>query len=341
MGAPLLIFIRELRLQAMPLQNDIDAYADDLTLPTPDEIPDRDARYTAINKAMEGCDALRSFKILTEWSLLFHGPTAFDAFDDIKDDILPAIQRLEDGPAQLTLNPDLVPPDYWTSVDFHGTTGNWDGHDYMGFLHSELIHKQLVAKTFPSHIFQDRHDAARLSPVKNPDRILELGCSSGPFTQALSDTYPDATILACDISRRQLEQAHRVANENGLEWTMFQAKAEDTGQPDDHFDLVASYALFHELPADIAKAVMTESYRVLKPGGGLIMADVKSYSAMKDYDAWTADLWNHQRGYDPFWRAYATTDFGVLARELGFTDVDWRGIGNNNYPYVLTATKPF
>ncbi len=333
-------FLRDVRTRAMALQTDIDAFADKQNLPTPSDISDLSTRYDAINHIMQECQSLRALKLLTEWSLLSHGPTAFDAFDKIYDNIKSDLAALDEGPATLTLNPNLKLPAYWNSVDFHGTTGNWDGHDFMGFIHSELIHKELVAKTFPSRIYQDRQRVADLTKDCKAKTILELGCASGAFTLALNNTFPDADIWACDISQRQLEQAKRIANKHGYHWRLFQAMAEDTGLASNQYDLVASYAMFHELPSTVAHNALAEALRVLKPGGMLVMADVKSYAVMEDYDAWTADLWNNVRGYDPFWRDYATTDFRQVAQDLGFVNVSWRGLGDNQYPFVLTAYKP-
>ena len=62
------------------------------------------------------------------------------------------------------------------------------------------------------------------------------------------------------------------------------------------------------MPLDIQKAVLAEAYRLLKPGGYILMADIKAYHVQKPYERWKADFWNYVHGGDRFWRDYATTD---------------------------------
>ena len=116
-----------------------------------------------------------------------------------------------------------------------------------------------------------------MAPVSDPAKILELGCGSGQYTLGLAAAFPDAQLWACDLSRRQLEQAQRKANYHGYRWHLFQAAAEDTGLDADQFDLVTSYAMFHELPVHAMQATLAEALRILKPGGIVFIADVTPY----------------------------------------------------------------
>ena len=55
-----------------------------------------------------------------------------------------------------------------------------------------------------------------------------------------------------------------------------QRLAENTGFPDDHFDIVTSYIIHHELPKDISKKVFDEAYRITRPGGYFYPIDFRS-----------------------------------------------------------------
>ena len=189
-------------------------------------------------------------------------------------------------------------------------------------------------------ILEQRRATAKMAPVGNPQRILEMGCGSAQYTLGLAEAFPDAEIWGCDLSPRQLEEAQRRANALGLNWRLFEAAAEDTGLDGDRFDLVTSYAVFHELPSAVARRVLDETLRLLRPGGVTLVGDVKAYHAHDDYQRWKADFLNQVHGGDPFWREYATTDLAEMASDAGFVDAEWFGVGEQQYPFVLIARKP-
>ena len=79
--------------------------------------------------------------------------------------------------------------------------------------------------------------------------------------------------------------------------------------------------------------------RIVKPGGYVVIGDVKAYHAYDRYDRWKNDYWNQLHGGDPYWRVYATTDLAELALEAGFEEAEWKGLGERQYPFVLIARK--
>ncbi len=257
----------------------------------------------------------------------------------MRDEISPALDALQTSPNRVTLAVAPPRPAYWDGVEFHKSAGGWDGHDYMGFVHGELIHRRMVNPNFAGLIYATRKSVAAAAPLQHPAKILEIGCCSGQYTQGIAEVFPAAELWACDLSARQLEQAQRYANEHGHGWHLFQAAGEATGMPDDEFDLVTSYAMFHELPPDAARAVLAECLRVTRPGGYTVVGDVKAYHAFDRYDRWKNDYWNQLHGGDPFWREYATTDLAMLALEAGFAEASWEGLGARQYPFVLIAYK--
>ena len=309
-----------------------------LSPPTPPQ--DLDELHAYIWPRLEAQAEFRMLQLIRDWQLDQHGLIAVSAFEEMRVELTPGLRSLCRGPATLEANPGLVPPEYWRGVEFHRTAGGWDGHEYMGFIHGELIHRQMVGETVAGAIFAQRRSSAALARPGAPRKILEMGCGSGPYTAALAAEFPDSELWACDLSIRQLEQALRRANECGLAWRLHQAAAEDTGLPAGQFDLVTSYAVLHECPADVSQAILHEAFRLLAPGGRLLMADVKAYSAMQPLERWKSDYWNQQRGGDPYWREHATADIARLAANAEFVDATWRGVGPENYPCVLTGHKP-
>lgn len=303
----------------------------------PDDI---DARHAAMETALAASKAFRTQQTMGEFHARNSGPLAAEAFLEIQPELQPVIDALDrDGTTTLEADPGFVVPTYGKGVEFHRTTGGWDGYRYAGYVHGELIHKLLVEKLYPGGIFKQRRAVAQAAPRRDYARILDMGCSTGHYTLALAETFPGAQITGVDSAIRTLEHARRVGNSKGYSWRLKLAAAEDTGLPADHFDFVTSYILLHELPAEIVRAVFAEAFRVCAPGGDLLMSDVTRYAAMDKLAVQKAD-YGAIHGGEPYWRESASLDLKAVAEEAGFVDVVSEGLFGAPYPWIVRGRKP-
>lgn len=301
---------------------------------------DLDERLAAMDSLLSGSRAFAVSRLVSEFGSTEHGRVARRAYEDMADRVEPELAALEaQGPATLTADPAFEAPDYYRDVWFHRTTGGWDGHRAQGFIHGEIIHKHYVAKSFPGDIFAQRRRVLHELPRRDYARILEMGTSSGHYTTAIQETFPHAEIAGVDISLPMLRQALRTANANGWAWRLHQRAAEDTSFEAASFDLVTSYIIFHEMPARTILACFAEAYRLLKPGGQVLMSDVTPYAHMDKLAVWRAD-WLARHGGEPYWREAASLDWAEAAREAGFADARGYGIDGKPYPWTVIATKP-
>jgi SAM-dependent methyltransferase len=300
---------------------------------------DMEARHDLIDVTLADVAMHRTRALLSDWSACEHGRVCEEAFEQVRETVAPALDALAEGPTTIRQAPEFVPPKYWSAVWFHRTTGGWDGGPYNGFIHGELVHKRYVSKIFPGDIYAQRRRVLDELPRHDYARILELGTSSGHYTVALDERFPDAQIVGLDPSPRMLEQARRVGNERGAAWQLHVGVGEDSGFADGAFDLVTSYAIHHELPPKIIAAWFAEAFRLLEPGGDLLMVDVPRYADLDRMAAFRFD-WAAKWGGEPFWRASASLDLAQGARDAGFVDVRAGGIGPMGNPYFVYGRKP-
>jgi SAM-dependent methyltransferase len=300
---------------------------------------DLDERLRQVDAALADSPAAAALAVLTEYSGVNHGRVAAAAFDEVRSELEPRLRGLMQGPTRIEPLPGEPRPAYADAAWIHRTTGGWDGHDYQGFIHGELIHREYVARTYPGDIFAQRRQILSVLPRRDYARIFEIGTSSGHYTLQLAAEFPQAEIWGCDPSPRMLEQAQRAANERGRQWRLFIGSGEATGLPEGSVDLVTSYIVLHEIPVAAAHAQLREAFRLLRPGGDLLFTDVTRYAVLDKRSVRWAE-YNAVNGGEPFWREAASLDLGAAAREAGFVDVRSEGFRGAPYPWFVYGRKP-
>lgn len=123
-----------------------------------------------------------------------------------------------------------------------------------------------------------REMTVRLAPVGPGDKVLEAGCGTGTLTlKAKELSGPHGEVFGIDASPEALDIARDKAARAGISITFQHALIEDIPYPDDQFDVVLSCFMIHHLPSDDARRQgLAEVYRVLKPGGRLLIMDGES-----------------------------------------------------------------
>ena len=174
-------FLVDLRQQSDRLEEDSDHYADSIGLSSI-ELPDKpEDLQQSLAPLMRESLHFRMLQLIRDWTLSQHGWIAMEAFEDIRAEVEPALRALQHGPTTISYAAELKAPAYWAGYEFHHSAGGWDGHDYMGFVHGELIHRQMVGETLADSIFEQRKATARITSCQQPEKIFEMGCGSGQY----------------------------------------------------------------------------------------------------------------------------------------------------------------
>lgn len=113
-----------------------------------------------------------------------------------------------------------------------------------------------------------------LSGAKPGDRVLDVGSSNGYLVRMLARSVGETGhVTGADPSEAAIAHATRHAPPNA-DFTI--ATAQDLGLPDASFDVVTSTLALHHVPARQRAAAFGEMFRVLRPGGRLLVADFQA-----------------------------------------------------------------
>ena len=99
-------------------------------------------------------------------------------------------------------------------------------------------------------------------------RVLDIGCGTGQLAARIKQERPVTEVVGCDFSAGMLSRAR--ARRHDVRWIRG-----DAGRLPFHdrtFDAVTSTEAFHWFPDQ--RAALSEFFRVLKPGGRLLLAMV-------------------------------------------------------------------
>lgn len=109
--------------------------------------------------------------------------------------------------------------------------------------------------------------------VRPGHRVLDLGCGTGTLALFVKRAEPRTQVVGLDADPRALEIARRKARRAGVRIRFDEGRADALPYEDGDFDRVVSSLLFHHLAREEKTSAFREALRVLRPGGGLHVAD--------------------------------------------------------------------
>ncbi|RUR85723.1 methyltransferase type 11 [Chlorogloeopsis fritschii PCC 6912] len=209
--------------------------------------------------------------------------------------------------------PELVYPHYYSSQNFHGIEN--------GYLNrvAAITYDPVAAFASPPNeawIRQQLIAAIECQPTK----ILDLGCGTGSTTLMLKQAFPQAVAIGLDLSPYMLVVADYKARQAGLNIQWQHGLAENTGLEEVAFDLVTVSFLLHETPPKISQLILRECFRLIKPGGQVIVLDGNQKRLR--HANWLIKIFK-----EPYSKAYAAESVDEWMRAAGFVSVQTEYVG--------------
>ena len=155
---------------------------------------------------------------------------------------------------------------------------------------------------------------------KSSIKILDVATGSGRTLKQLRGAFPKEKIIGLDLSGSYLKEASRfISDLDGDLIELVKGNAEELPFENNSLQGISCVYLFHELPRTVREKVLKEFFRVLEPGGVLVLADSIQVNDSPDFIQIMENF--HKSFHEPFYCDYIKEDINSKIKEIGFSNI--------------------
>jgi len=130
------------------------------------------------------------------------------------------------------------------------------------------------------------------------EKIADICCGTGTLTIMLAKRLAGTgKVVGIELSPAQLRIARKKEKPNSL--FFIQGDAQDTPFSDCYFDKSVICGVLHEMPQEVRQNVLSEAYRVIRPGGRIVIIEHN-----KPNRKWKANLFDFMERFNPEYPTY-------------------------------------
>lgn len=213
-------------------------------------------------------------------------------------------------------------PQYYLQP-FHSVLGGWLSE--MAAVGNRAAMEAVLENAHPQKSLGVRNEIAKLFP-EDARQILDLGAGIGDDAAAIARRLPNTTVTTWEASPFMIIVG-RLSHKDipNLHWK--HGLVEKTELPDNSVDGINMTYLLHECPDEIKQKILAECWRILSPGGLIVVTD-----------SLPGDLYSYRGFFEPYKEQWLKIDPDKLLREAGFINLKAYQFAYSTWTRV--GTKP-